>query len=140
MINAVTNSAVPHITLMAGASYGAGNYGMAGRAYDPRFVFAWPSHKIAVMGPEQLAGVLDIVARNAAEAKGAEYDEEQAAARREAVERQIEEESSPYFSTARVRDDGLIDPRHTRTVLGIALSAVHSGEVAGTGHFGVFRM
>ena len=140
MINAVTNSAVPHLTLMAGASYGAGNYGMAGRAYDPRFVFSWPNHKIAVMGPEQLAGVLDIVSRNAAAAKGEEYDEEQAAARREAIERQIDEESSPYFSTARVRDDGIIDPRHTRTVLGIALSAVHSGEVAGTGHFGVFRM
>lgn len=140
MINAVTNSAVPHLTLMAGASYGAGNYGMAGRAYDPRFVFSWPNHKIAVMGPEQLAGVLDIVARNAAAAKGEEYDEERAAARREAIERQIDEESSPYFSTARVRDDGIIDPRHTRTVLGIALSAVHSGEVAGTGHFGVFRM
>ena len=140
MVNVVANSKVPHITLMAGASYGAGNYGMAGRAYDPRFVFTWPSHKIAVMGPEQLAGVLDIVARSSAESRGIEFDEEAAAVRRQAVEAQIEEESSPYYSTARVRDDGMIDPRHTRTVLGMALSAVHSNEVKGTRQFGIFRM
>ena len=140
MVNAVANSTVPHITLMAGASYGAGNYGMAGRAYDPRFVFTWPSHKIAVMGPEQLAGVLDIVARASSASKGEEFDEEAAVERRAAVERQIEEESSPYYSTARVRDDGIIDPRHTRTVLGMALSAVHSAEVKGTREFGIFRM
>ncbi len=140
MVNAVANSKVPHITLMAGASYGAGNYGMAGRAYNPRFVFTWPSHKIAVMGPEQLAGVLDIVARSSAASRGIEFDEDAAAARRAAVEAQIEEESSPYYSTSRVRDDGMIDPRDTRTVLGMALSAVHSDEVKGTRQFGIFRM
>ena len=140
MVNAVANSKVPHITLMAGASYGAGNYGMAGRAYNPRFVFTWPSHKIAVMGPEQLAGVLDIVARSSAASKGEEFDEEAAVERRAAVKTQIEEESSPYYSTARVRDDGIIDPRDTRTVLGIALSSIHSGEVKGTRQFGIFRM
>ena len=140
MVNAVANSKVPHITLMAGASYGAGNYGMAGRAYNPRFVFTWPSHKIAVMGPEQLAGVLDIVARSSAASRGIDFDEEAAAARRQAVEAQIEEESSPYYSTARVRDDGMIDPRDTRTVIGMALSAVHSNEVKGTREFGIFRM
>lgn len=140
MVNAVANSKVPHITLMAGASYGAGNYGMAGRAYNPRFVFTWPSHKIAVMGPEQLAGVLDIVARASAASKGEEFDEQAAVGRKAAVEEQIKEESSPYYSTARVRDDGIIDPRDTRTILGIALSAIHSGEVKGTRQFGIFRM
>lgn len=140
MVNAVANSKVPHITLMAGASYGAGNYGMAGRAYNPRFVFTWPSHKIAVMGPEQLAGVLDIIARASAASKGEEFDEQAAVGRKAAVEEQIEEESSPYYSTARIRDDGIIDPRDTRTILGIALSAIHSGEVKGTRQFGIFRM
>ena len=140
MINAVANSKVPHITLMAGASYGAGNYGMAGRAYNPRFVFTWPSHKIAVMGPEQLAGVMDIIGRASAESRGLEFDETEAATKREAVRQQIEEESHAYFSTARVRDDGMIDPRHTRHVLGMALSAIHSNEVKGTNSWGTFRM
>jgi acetyl-CoA carboxylase carboxyltransferase component len=140
MVNAVANSEVPHITLMAGASYGAGNYGMAGRSYNPRFVFAWPSHKIAVMGPEQLAGVMDIVGRASARSRGIEFDEEEAARRRQAIEDQIEEESHAYYSTARVRDDGIIDPRSTREVLGIALSAVHSNEVKGTNSWGTFRM
>lgn len=140
MINAVANSTVPHITLMAGASYGAGNYGMAGRSYDPRFVFGWPNHKTAVMGPQQLAGVLSIISRAAAEARGQAFDEEADAATRAMVEHQIEQESLAYFSTARVRDDGIIDPRDTRSVLGIALSAVHSNVVRGTAEFGVFRM
>jgi acetyl-CoA carboxylase carboxyltransferase component len=140
MVNAVANSEVPHITLMAGASYGAGNYGMAGRAYNPRFVFTWPSHKIAVMGPEQLAGVMDIVSRASARSRGLEFDEDEAAARRAAIESQIEEESHAYYSTSRVRDDGIIDPRHTRHALGMALSAVHSEVVKGTNSWGSFRM
>ena len=140
MINAVTNSKVPHLTLMIGASYGAGNYGMAGRAYDPRFVFAWPSHRIAVMGPTQLAGVMSIVGRQAAEAAGRPWDAAQDALARRTVEEQIERESSALFATARVWDDGIIDPRDTRTVLGIALSACHSAEVRGATTFGVFRM
>lgn len=140
MINAVANSTVPHISLMAGVSYGAGNYGMSGRSYDPRFVFGWPNHKVAVMGPKQLAGVMSIISRAAAEARGQTYDEEADAAMRAMIEHQIEEEEQAYFSTARVRDDGLFDPRDTRTVLGIALSAVHSGPVKGTSEFGVFRM
>lgn len=140
MINAVANSEVPHITLMAGASYGAGNYGMAGRAYNPRFVFSWPSHKIAVMGPEQLAGVMDIVSRASAKSRGLEFDEEEAAARRQAIQDQIEAESHANFSTARIRDDGIIDPRDTRHVLGMALSAIHSNEVHGTNSWGIFRM
>ena len=140
MINAVANSEVPHITLMAGASFGAGNYGMSGRAYNPRFVFSWPSHKIAVMGPEQLAGVMDIVARASAEARGLEFDEAEAAQRRQVIRDQIEEESHAYYSTARVRDDGIIDPRETRHALGMALSAVHSNEIKGTREWGIFRM
>ncbi len=140
MINAVANSAVPHLTLMIGASYGAGNYAMSGRAYRPRFVFSWPNHRIAVMGPEQLAGVLSIVRRQAAERAGAPFDEEQDAQLRKAVESQIEKESYAFFASGRLWDDGVIDPRDTRTVLGLALSAVHSGPVAGAERYGVFRM
>ena len=140
MINAVTNSAVPHLTLIMGASYGAGNYGMCGRAYGPRFLFAWPASKMAVMGPQQLAGVLSIVARQSAEAEGRAFDEEADARRRSAVEEQIERESHAFFNSGKLYDDGIIDPRDTRTVLGLALSAVHSNVVAGRRGFGVFRM
>ncbi len=140
MINAVTNSTVPHLTVMMGASYGAGNYGMCGRAYGPRFLFAWPNSKMAVMGPQQLAGVLSIVARQAAAAAGRPFDEEADAKRRQEVEDQIERESHSFFNTARLYDDGIIDPRDTRTVLGIALSAVHSNVVEGRRGYGVFRM
>ena len=101
MINAVSNSDVPHLTVNMGASYGAGNYGMCGRAYDPRFLFTWPNAKSAVMGPAQLAGVLSIVARASAEAKGAPYDEAADEAMRELVETQIEAESKALFLTAR---------------------------------------
>ena len=140
LINAVSNSGVPHLTLMVGASYGAGNYGMAGRAYDPRFVFTWPNHRIAVMGPKQLAGVLSIVQRNSAKAAGREYDEDADLAMRTHVESQIETESTALYATGRVWDDGIIDPRESRTVLGIALSCVHNNVVKGADGFGVFRM
>jgi acetyl-CoA carboxylase carboxyltransferase component len=124
---------------MVGASYGAGNYAMAGRAYDPRFVFTWPNHRIAVMGPKQLAGVLSIVRRNAAEAAGRPFDDEADEALRAATEAQIEYESTAHFATGRLWDDGIIDPRHSRTVLTIALAASHCGPVAGTSRFGVVR-
>jgi acetyl-CoA carboxylase carboxyltransferase component len=140
LINAVSNSAVPAITVMVGASYGAGNYGMCGRAYDPNFVFSWPNHRIAVMGPEQLAGVLSIVRRAAAERAGQPFDEEQDRKIREMVQGQIEKESYAFFATGRIWDDGIIDPRDTRTVLGICLSALHSNEIQGTTRYGVFRM
>jgi acetyl-CoA carboxylase carboxyltransferase component len=140
MINAVSNSGVPHLTLVMGSSYGAGNYGMCGRAYDPRFLFTWPNSKTAVMGPQQLAGVMSIVGRAAAEAAGKPVDEEQDAFLRKVVEEQIERESLAAFNTARLYDDGIIDPRDSRTVLGIALSACHSAEVRGARGFGVFRM
>jgi acetyl-CoA carboxylase carboxyltransferase component len=140
MINAVTNSAVPQLSVIMGASYGAGNYGMCGQAYKPRFLFSWPNAKVAVMGPQQLAGVLSIVARHAAEAAGSPFDEEADARQRAAVEDQIERESFSFFNTGKIYDDGIIDPRDTRTVLGIALSAVHSNTVTGRTGFGVFRM
>lgn len=140
MINAVANSEVPHISLMAGVSYGAGNYGMSGRAYEPRFVFGYPNHKVAVMGAKQLAGVMSIVARQSAESRGAVFDEEADATRNAGLTGMMEHTEQAYYSTARVRDDGLFDPRDTRTILGIALSAIHSGPVKGTDRFGVFRM
>ncbi|MFN2517927.1 MAG: acyl-CoA carboxylase subunit beta [Jatrophihabitantaceae bacterium] len=140
MINAVSNSTVPHLTVTMGASYGAGNYGMCGRAFDPRFLFTWPNAKSAVMGPAQLAGVLSIVARQAAEHRGQAYDEQADTKMREHVEAQIEAESLAAFLSGRLYDDGIIDPRDTRTVLGIALSAIHSAPVKGALGYGVFRL
>lgn len=139
MINAVSNSTVPHISVVIGASYGAGHYGMSGRAYDPRFMFSWPNAKSAVMGPAQLAGVISIVARGAAEAKGQPYDEEADAQMRAYVEEQIEKESLAYFTSGMLYDDGVIDPRDTRTILGICLSAINTREVKGAEGYGVFR-
>jgi acyl-CoA carboxylase subunit beta len=140
MINAVSNSTVPHISLLIGASYGAGHYGMCGRAYDPRFLFAWPSAKSAVMGGAQLAGVLSIVSRAAAEARGQDYDDAADASMRAAIEGQIEAESLPMVMSGMLYDDGVIDPRDTRTVLGMCLSAIANGPIKGTSSFGVFRM
>jgi len=140
MINAVSNSTVPHISLLIGASYGAGHYGMCGRAYDPRFLFAWPSAKSAVMGGAQLSGVLSIVARAATEARGQQVDEAADAAMRAAIEGQIEAESLPMVLSGMLYDDGVIDPRDTRTVLGMCLSAIANGPIKGTSNFGVFRM
>jgi acetyl-CoA carboxylase carboxyltransferase component len=140
MLNAVSNSKVPHLSVIMGASYGAGNYGMNGRAYDPRFLFTWPSAKSAVMGPAQLAGVLSIVARAAAEAKGKEYDEAADEAMREFVEAQVEEQSLPFFLSGMLYDDGVIDPRDTRTVLGICLSVINNRPVQGAEGYGVFRL
>ncbi|WP_406675456.1 carboxyl transferase domain-containing protein [Nonomuraea sp. N2-4H] len=139
MINAVSNSTVPHLTVVMGASYGAGNYGMCGRAYEPRFLFSWPSAKSAVMGPAQLAGVLSIVGRQSALAKGKPYDEEADAAMRAMVEQQIEAESAAFFLSGRLYDDGVIDPRDTRTVLGMCLSAINSAPVPEPSGYGVFR-
>jgi acyl-CoA carboxylase subunit beta len=140
MINAVSNSTVPHLSVIMGASYGAGNYGMNGRAFDPRFLFTWPSAKSAVMGPQQLAGVLEIVARQSAEAKGQPFDADGFQGIKELVESQIEEQSLPYFLSGMLYDDGVIDPRDTRTVLGICLSVIANAPIRGTDRFGVFRM
>jgi acetyl-CoA carboxylase carboxyltransferase component len=140
MINAVSNSQVPHLSVIMGASYGAGNYGMNGRAYDPRFLFTWPSAKSAVMGPAQLAGVLSIVARAATEARGQTYDEQGDAEMRAFIEASVEEQSLPFFLSGMLYDDGVIDPRDTRTVLAICLSVIENAPVRGADGYGVFRM
>ena len=112
---------------------------MCGRAYDPRFVFTWPNHRIAVMGGQQLAGVMEIVKREGAIKKGIEANEAEILMMKKMLEDQINAESDPYFATARLWDDGIIDPRETRTVLAIALMAAHQKPVQGTMEWGVFR-
>ncbi len=139
LINAVSNSTVPAITIMIGASFGAGNYAMCGRAYAPRFLFTWPNHRIGVMGGKQLAGVLDIIQRESAAKRGEAVDEQRLAVGKAMVEGQIDRESDPYFATARLWDDGIIDPRDTRAVIAIALSAAYTAPVRGTTSWGVFR-
>ena len=140
MINAVTNSTVPHITVIVGASYGAGNYGMSGRAFGTKFTFIWPTAKIAVMGPEQMAGVMTIIQKASAERRGAEFDEAANSLREAAVMANAEEQSKGLFATSRVSDDGMIDPRDTRDVVGFSLSAVANDAVKGTKEFGTWRM
>jgi acetyl-CoA carboxylase carboxyltransferase component len=140
MINALSNSTVPHVTVILGASYGAGNYGMGGRAFDTRFVFLWPTAKIAVMGPTQIAGVMSLVRRGQAARRGEEVDEEAEAARTKGVEDIAETMSLALYATGRVVDDGVIDPRDTREAVGMAISACHSNRVEGTSRFGVFRL
>jgi acyl-CoA carboxylase subunit beta len=140
MINAVTNSTVPHVSIIIGASYGAGNYGMSGRAYGTKFTYIWPSAKIAVMGPKQMAGVMTIVQRASAARRGAEFDEEANAERVETVEHWAEERSKGLYATSRVSDDAMIDPRDTRDVIGISLSACAGNDFKGTKEFGTWRM
>ena len=139
MINAVTNSTVPHITIMTGMSYGAGNYAMCGRAYGPRFLYTWPNHRIAVMGAEQLTGVLDIIKRASAAKRGKEVNEEELAMMKTILGTKIDFESHARHATARLWDDGIIDPADTRDVIGISLSACHSAPVEGTMSWGVYR-
>jgi acetyl-CoA carboxylase carboxyltransferase component len=139
MINAVSNSTVPAITLMIGGSYGAGNYAMMGRAYRPRFLFTWPNHKIAVMGPDQLAGVLDLVKREAAARKGEAVDEQQLGMMKQMLSGKVAHESTAWSSTGRLWDDGVIDPRDTRTVLQLALSVILANPLQGSSSWGTFR-
>lgn len=140
LINAVSNSSVPAITIMIGASYGAGNYGMSGRAYDPRFLFTWPNHKIAVMGPEQLAGVMEMVQREAVAKMGGTIDEEQAKQMREYMMKEVEGQSNAFYATAQGWDDGVIDPRQTRNVLGFCLAVVNNAPINSDNKYGIFRM
>ena len=140
LINAVTNSLVPHLTVIVGASYGAGTYAMSGRAFNNRFTFIWPSAKIAVMGGKQIAGVMSIVRRGQAARKGEPFDEEADAAIREAVEAAQERGSVALEASGAISDDGIIDPRDTRTVLGICLSVVRNKPIEGTDGYGVFRL
>lgn len=140
MVNAVSTSTVPHISVLIGASYGAGHYGMCGRAFDPRFLFAWPSAKSAVMGGAQLADVVTSVAKSSAAARGLPFDDDANEVRRQAIEHQIEAESLPLFLSGLGYDDGIIDPRDTRTVVGLALSAVANAPIKSDRAFGIFRM
>jgi acetyl-CoA carboxylase carboxyltransferase component len=129
MINAVTNSTVPHITVILGNSYGAATYAMSGRAFNNRFTFIWPSAKIAVMGGKQIAGVMSM-----------EFDEEVDANIRAGVEAAQDAGSVALEASGAISDDGIIDPRDTRTVLGICLSVVRSKPIKGAEGYGVFRL
>ena len=140
MINAVSNSMVPHITVILGNSYGAGNYGMSGRAFNTRFTYLWPTAKIAIMGPKQIAGVMSIVRRGQAMRRGIEFDEDADRKITEQVEHFHELKSLAAYASGRVTDDGVIDPRDTRDVVAMSLSACHNNEVKGADGFGVFRM
>jgi len=121
LIQAVTNARVPRITMMIGASFGAGNYAMCGRGYDPDFLFAWPGHRIAVMGGEQAAGVLEIVARAGAKRRGKDADEDALATKRGEILEHYDHTSSALYSTSQLWDDGIIDPRDTRRVISLCL-------------------
>ncbi|MEP3628950.1 MAG: carboxyl transferase domain-containing protein [Hyphomicrobiales bacterium] len=139
MVTAVSNAQVPKITMIVGGSYGAGNYGMAGRAYDPRFLWMWPNSKISVMGGEQAAGVLADVRRAGIERKGGEWSEAEEAAFKQPMIDQFNEQSAALYSSARLWDDGIIDPRKTRDVLALSLRVSLNKEIGET-RFGVFRM
>jgi acetyl-CoA carboxylase carboxyltransferase component len=140
LINAVTNSTVPHITVIIANSYGAGTYAMSGRAFENRFTFIWPTARIAVMGGKQIAGVMSIVRRGQAARKGLPFDEELDAKIVAAVEAVQERGSVALEATGAISDDGIIDPRDMRTVLGICLSAVRNGPIEGAKGYGVFRL
>ena len=139
MVMAVTNAKVPKITVIIGNSYGAGNYGMCGRSYDPNFLFMWPNARISVMGGEQAAGVLAQVKRTQKEHKGEQWSEAEEEAFKQPVLEQYEKQGHPYYASARLWDDGVIDPLDTRLVVSFALSASLNKEIEET-RFGVFRM
>ncbi|MBI1275850.1 methylcrotonoyl-CoA carboxylase [bacterium] len=139
MVMAVSNAAVPKLTVVIGGSYGAGNYGMCGRAFGPRFLWMWPNAKIAVMGGEQAAGVLTRIRADSLEKQGKKPDAKSLKTIQETMSRKYEEESSAYYSTARLWDDGVIDPLKTRGILGLALGVTQYKPAAET-RFGVFRM
>ncbi|EEB13137.1 methylcrotonoyl-CoA carboxylase subunit beta, putative [Pediculus humanus corporis] len=139
MVTAVSCTHVPKITVLVGGSYGAGNYGMCGRAYSPRFLFMWPNARISVMGGEQAAGVLSTLAEAQRKKAGKEWTEEDANKVKKPIIEKFEKEGDPYFSSARIWDDGVIDPKDTRKVLGLALKAALNKTTQET-KFGIFRM
>ena len=139
LVMAVACARVPKFTVLIGGSFGAGNYGMCGRAYGPRFLYTWPNSRISVMGGEQAASVLATIRRDAMEAKGEQWAKEDEEAFKAPVRERYESEGSPYFATARMWDDGIIDPAQTRDVLGLAISASLNAPIPPT-TFGVFRM
>jgi 3-methylcrotonyl-CoA carboxylase beta subunit len=139
MVTAVATTSVPKITMVVGGSFGAGNYGMAGRAYQPRFMWSWPNSRISVMGGEQAAGVLATVKREAIERKGGMWSaEDEAEFKRPTVE-MFERQAHPLYASARLWDDGIVDPRKSRDVLALSLRAALNAPVEET-RFGVFRM
>ena len=140
LINAVSNSNVPHITIIIGASFGAGTYAMSGRAYNNRFTFLWPTAKIAVMGSKQIAGVMSIVRRGQAARKGEKFDEKQDAEIVKMVEQMSDQMSEALVASSMVTDDGIIDPRDTRSVIGFCLSIVSNSSIDGAEEYGVFRL
>ena len=139
LVTAVATTAVPKITLLVGGSFGAGNYGMAGRAYQPRFLWTWPNSRISVMGGEQAAGVLASVRRDGIERRGGSWSEAEEAAFRAPVLEQFATQAHPLYASARLWDDGIIDPRKSRAVLALSLSAALNAPIEET-RFGVFRM
>ena len=139
-LNSVSNSTVPHLTIILGASYGAGTYAMSGRAYDNKFTFLWPTAKIAVMGPQQIAGVMSIVRRARAARLGEKFDEKEDAKMVAYAERVQEEGSLALSATGAISDDRIIDPRYTRTVLGMCLSLVSGRNIEGAPGYGVYRL
>jgi 3-methylcrotonyl-CoA carboxylase beta subunit len=139
LVTAVATAQVPKFTLIIGGSFGAGNYGMCGRAYSPRFLWMWPNARISVMGGEQAASVLATVRRDGIEAKGSQWSMEEEEAFKAPIRRQYEEQGHPYYATARLWDDGVIDPADTRRVLALGLSAALNAPI-GEARFGVFRM
>jgi 3-methylcrotonyl-CoA carboxylase beta subunit len=138
-VTAVATAGVPKFTVVIGGSFGAGNYGMCGRAYAPRFLWMWPNARISVMGGEQAAMVLSQLRRDNIEAGGGQWSVEEEEKFREPVRAQYEAQGHPYYATARLWDDGVIDPAETRQVLGLSLAAAANAPVAQT-KFGVFRM
>jgi 3-methylcrotonyl-CoA carboxylase beta subunit len=139
MVTAVATAAVPKFTVILGGSFGAGNYGMCGRTYSPRFLWMWPNARISVMGGDQAASVLSTVKRDAIEAKGGTWPKEEEEAFKQPIREQYEHQGNPYYATARIWDDGVIDPADTRMVLGLGLSASLNAPIPET-KFGVFRM
>lgn len=139
MVTAVSCAKVPKLTVIIGGSYGAGNYGMCGRAYGPRFLYMWPNARISVMGGEQAANVLAQIQRDQRQREGRTWTEEEERALKDPIIKRFEEEGHPYFSSARLWDDGIIDPKDTRRVLGLSLSAALNMPIPKT-NFGVFRM
>jgi len=139
MVTAVATAKVPKFTVVIGGSFGAGNYGMCGRAYSPRFLWMWPNARISVMGGEQASSVLATVKRDGLEAAGKQWSAEEEEEFRRPIREQYETQGHPYYASARLWDDGIIDPADTRRVLGLGLSAAMNAPAEET-RFGVFRM
>jgi 3-methylcrotonyl-CoA carboxylase beta subunit len=139
MVTAVACARVPKFTVIIGGSFGAGNYSMCGRAYSPRFLWMWPNARISVMGGEQAASVLATVRADQLQARGEPWTPDQETAFKDPIRAQYEDQGNPYYSTARLWDDGVIDPMDTRMVLGLGLAAAANAPLAPVG-YGVFRM